>query len=154
MFKDIIPVLFDQQLCEQIVAKMISDLNGIVPDKIAAIESRGFLFGMMLANKLQIPFVPIRKAGKLPYKTYKHSYQLEYGSAEIEMHVDAIKEGDKVLIHDDLLATGGTAAAAAHLINLAGGVTSSFSFIINLGFLNGSKPLLGYSPNINCLATY
>jgi len=109
MFKDITPIFENQELCSQIVDGFINSMNGNKPDAIVGIESRGFLFGLLLANKLNVPFVLIRKAGKLPYKTVSFEYNLEYGSAKIEMHEDSIKKNWKVLIHDDLLATGGTA---------------------------------------------
>ena len=115
IFKDITPILENQELCSKIVDGFIEKIS-VKPDAIAGIESRGFLFGMLLANKLNIPFILIRKSGKLPYKTISQEYALEYGTAKIEMHVDSFKPGDNVLIHDDLLATGGTADAAAELI--------------------------------------
>jgi len=154
IFKDITPLFFNQQLCKNIVDSIVESLGNNLPDKVAAIESRGFLFGIMLANRLNIPFVPIRKAGKLPFDTYSYSYELEYGQATVEIHVDAVMPGDKVLIHDDLLATGGTAGAAAHLVEFSGGVVSGFSFIINLSFLNGKEALNKYSSNFYTLATY
>ena len=154
LFRDITPVLQKPQLCVEVVAALISGLNGNKPDVIAAVESRGFLFGMLMAHQLQIPFVPVRKAGKLPYKTVSHNYDLEYGSATVEVHSDAIKSGEKVLIHDDLLATGGTAVAAAELIKKLGGEISGFSFIISLEFLKGRNFLLPYSKNIIELVKY
>ena len=99
------------------------------------------MFGPLLADELQISFVPIRKAGKLPFHTSKKEYQLEYGTASIEMHTDAIKSGWRVLIHDDLLATGGTACAAGFLVRRLGGVIAGFSFLSNLSFLPGEKAL-------------
>lgn len=117
IFKDITPILKDSVLCGEITAALAEQLVGIQIDAVAGIESRGFLFGMMLANLLGVPFVPMRKAGKLPYKTVQHSYDLEYGSATLELHEDAFLPGQQVLIHDDLLATGGTVVAASHLIH-------------------------------------
>jgi adenine phosphoribosyltransferase len=117
-------------------------------DAIAGIESRGFLFGYPLAMRLGIPFILIRKEGKLPYKKKSYAYDLEYGSATIEMHTDAIKSGDKVLIHDDLLATGGSAGAAAALIELCGGKIAGFNFLVSLDFLNGEEKLNPFSNNI------
>ena len=108
----------------------------------------------MLANKLNIPFIPIRKKGKLPYKTVSYSYDLEYGSAEIEMHQEEIKKGWNVLIHDDLLATGGTACAAAELIKMQQANVAGFSFVVDLSFLNGSEKLKKYSENIFNLVRY
>jgi adenine phosphoribosyltransferase len=122
--------------------------------KIAGIESRGFLFGYPLAMKLGIPFVLIRKEGKLPYNKISHSYNLEYGSATVEMHTDAINGGDKVLVHDDLLATGGSAYAAAELITKQGGEVVGFSFLVGLSFLNGKEKLNKFTKNIVILADY
>lgn len=103
---------------------------------------RGFIFGAMMAHGLRVPFVPIRKAGKLPYKTIKQEYALEYGKAAIEIHEDAIGKGQSVVIHDDLLATGGTATAAGELVSKLGGKVAGFSFIVNLTFLSGEKKLI------------
>ncbi len=153
MFKDITPILENQLLCNEIVDGFIERL-GEKPDAIVGIESRGFLFGILLANKLNIPFVLVRKAGKLPYKTISHEYSLEYGTAKIEMHIDSIKKGWNVIVHDDLLATGGTAEAAAHLIEQQGGNVSGFNFVIGLEFLNGKQKLNIHSNNITCLAQY
>jgi len=154
LFKDITPVLEDQSLCSAIVDAFIGKMNGERPDAIVGIESRGFLFGFLLANKLNIPFVLIRKAGKLPYQTVSHEYDLEYGTSKVEMHVGSIHPGWKVMIHDDLLATGGTAAAAATLIEQQGASVSAFSFLISLDFLNGKEKLLPHSKNIQCLTHY
>lgn len=153
MFKDITPVLEDQQLCNEIVTGFIERI-GPKPDVIVGIESRGFLFGFLLANKLNVPFVLVRKAGKLPYKTISHEYALEYGTSKIEMHADSIKKGSMVMIHDDLLATGGTSEAAAHLVKLQGATVCGFSFVVELGFLNGKQKLNIHSNNITCLAQY
>ena len=154
LFRDITPVLQNPGLCSEVVEALIKNMNGREVNVIAAVESRGFLFGMLLARELQIPFVPVRKAGKLPYKTISHNYDLEYGSATVEVHEDAIKSGDNVLIHDDLLATGGTAVAAAELMKKLGGNVSGFSFIISLKFLEGRKTLIPYSDNIIELVKY
>ncbi|NCT16661.1 MAG: adenine phosphoribosyltransferase, partial [Flavobacteriia bacterium] len=113
-------------------------------DKVVGIESRGFFFATLLAQKLQAGFVPIRKPGKLPYQTIKKSYALEYGSDHIEMHLDAIKKGDKVLLHDDVLATGGTAKAACELIEDLGGIIVQCNFLMQLNFLNGKEKIAGY----------
>ncbi len=153
MFKDITPLLENQVLCSQIVDGFIKELNH-KPDAIVGIESRGFLFGVLLANKLNVPFVMVRKAGKLPYKTISHQYALEYGTATIEMHVDALQKNWNVMIHDDLLATGGTAEAAAQLVKQQGAKVSGFSFVVELGFLNGKEKLKTHSNNIICLAQY
>jgi len=117
------------------------------PDVIAGIESRGFIFGAALADRLNCGLVLIRKAGKLPAKTYSASYELEYGEATLEVHTDAFKPGQKVLLIDDLLATGGTAAAAAGLIEKAGATVQSIDFVIELDFLKGRDKLTNYQIN-------
>jgi adenine phosphoribosyltransferase len=154
IFKDITPILLDPQLTREIINQIIDQVKPLNLDAIVGIESRGFWFGIMLANKLEIPFIPIRKKGKLPYKTVSYSYNLEYGSAEIEMHQDEIKENWNVLIHDDLLATGGTACAAAELIKMQKGNIAGFSFVVDLTFLKGSEILKKYSENIFNLVKY
>lgn len=154
IFKDITPILKDSILCNEITAALVKQLSGIQIDVVAGIESRGFLFGMSLANLLGVPFVPMRKAGKLPYKTVQHSYDLEYGSATLEIHEDAFLPGQRVLIHDDLLATGGTVVAASHLIHKLGAEVAGYSFIIALDFLNGRERLETFSSNHFALASY
>ena len=154
IFKDITPILLDPELTRQIVDEMAKEVVSLNLDAIVGIESRGFWFGIMLANKLDIPFIPIRKKGKLPYKTISYSYDLEYGSAEIEMHEDAIKENWNVLIHDDLLATGGTAQASAELILMQKANVAGFSFMVELDFLKGNEILLKYSQNISSLVHF
>lgn len=153
IFKDITPVFYDQQLCNKIVEAFVDRL-GEKPDAVVGIESRGFLFGFMVANRLGVPFVLVRKAGKLPYKKRSVSYELEYGHATIEVHEDALKEGWNVLIHDDLLATGGTAEAAARLVEASGAKVSGFNFVISLEFLHGKNKLINHTNNITCLAQY
>jgi adenine phosphoribosyltransferase len=153
IFKDITPILKDAELCDAIVNAFVAQITFPV-DVIVGIESRGFLFGLLLANRLQIPFVPIRKKGKLPSATLSQSYALEYGHAEIEMHADALENGQRILLHDDLLATGGTIMAAADLVERTGAKLVGFSFVIALEFL-GAKPLLqGKCNNIITLADY
>jgi len=154
IFKDITPILKDQILCSEIVDEFIVQLKDIEFDAIAGIESRGFLFGLMLANKLNKPFIPIRKAGKLPHTTVQQSYDLEYGSAVIEMHADAFLPGQRILIHDDLLATGGTVEAASLLIQKMQGEIAGFSFLISLDFLNGKEKLHSFSTNHISLASF
>jgi len=154
LFKDITPILLDPQLTRDIIDEMVKHVKELNLDAIVGIESRGFWFGIMLANKLELPFIPIRKKGKLPYNTVSYSYDLEYGSAEIEMHEDEIKEGWNVLIHDDLLATGGTACAAAELLKMQKANVAGFSFVVDLTFLNGSDILKKYSENIFNLVSY
>ena len=154
VFKDITPVLKDSALCKEITSALKEQLNGVKIDVVAGIESRGFLFGLALAQALDVPFVPIRKVGKLPYKTIQQSYDLEYGSATLEVHEDAFESGQKVLIHDDLLATGGSASAAAELIQKCGGEVAGFNFLVGLNFLNGNEKLKNYSNNITNLVAY
>ena len=154
VFKDITPILKDAKLCSEILDALVLKVSGTKIDAIAGVESRGFFFGLMLACRLGVPFVPLRKPGKLPYKTVKQEYQLEYGSASIEMHEDAIERGQHVLIHDDLLATGGTMGAASRLIEQQGGIIAGYAFLISLEFLNGKEKLLPFSENIHVLARY
>ena len=154
LFRDITPVLEDAALCTAAVDGFRHALAAQRIDAIAGIESRGFLFGMPLAMALNIPFVTVRKKGKLPWKTVGYRYDLEYGSAEVEMHVDSVKPGMRVMVHDDLLATGGTAAAAAELIKKQGGTVAAFSFLIELSFLNGMDRLKPYGAEVVRLVTY
>ncbi|MFT6001902.1 MAG: adenine phosphoribosyltransferase, partial [Flavobacteriales bacterium] len=141
-------------LSKEIVKDMAKQLVGKNIDAIVGVESRGFIYGMPLALELNVPFVLVRKVGKLPFTTIQYSYDLEYGSATVEMHVDSIKNDWNVFIHDDLLATGGTAIAAAELVQQQGGKVAGFGFIIELAFLEGAKRLEKYSKNIINLATY
>lgn len=154
LFKDITPVLEDAALCADIVNYLASYYEKLPVDAVLGVESRGFLFGMPLAIKLKKPFITVRKKGKLPYKTISYRYNLEYGTAEVEMHIDSIKPGMKVLIHDDLLATGGTACAAAELVKMQQAEVTSFAFIVELSFLNGKQKLKQYTENIVNLVTY
>lgn len=153
LFKDVTPIFYNQHLCNEIVDAFIESINE-KPDAIVGIESRGFLFGFMLANKLNIPFVLVRKAGKLPYKTVSVEYDLEYGTSKIEMHEESLAIGSRVLIHDDLLATGGTAEAAAQLVKKMGATVIGFNFLIGLDFLNGNNKLVKHTNNITCLVHY
>jgi adenine phosphoribosyltransferase len=142
VFKDITPLLANPGLVREIVKEFSRQLQHEKIDAIAAVEARGFIFGGMLAHELQCEFIPVRKAGKLPFKTIVQEYALEYGTAAIEVHNDAVKPGSRVLIHDDLLATGGTAGAAAHLVRKLGGEVAGFNFLINLSFLPGEQNLI------------
>jgi len=154
VFKDITPILKDPALCDNIVDSFIEKLKGTRIDVIAGVESRGFLFGLTLATRLGVPFIPVRKAGKLPYTIKQKAYKLEYGTAIIEMHVDAFEPGQHILIHDDLLATGGTVTAASELITEMGGIIAGFAFVVGLGFLNGQERIKKWSDNIIVLADY
>lgn len=154
VYKDITPLLASPEVCAQAVDYNFSHFFSTQIHAIAGLESRGFLLGVMLAQRFGLPFIPIRKKGKLPRKTVRQQYKLEYGEAEIEMHEDAVSKGQRVLIHDDVLATGGTAAAAAQLIEKCGGEVAGFSFIIELKFLNGREKIEKYTNQILSLATY
>lgn len=154
LFRDITPVLEDPVLCNDLLDAFALHVAPQRIDAIAGIESRGFLFGMPLALRLGVPFVTVRKKGKLPWKTVSHKYELEYGSAEIEMHVDVVKPGMRVMVHDDLLATGGTAAGAAHLVKDQGGTVAGFSFLIELSFLNGVDRLKTFGADIFRMVTF
>lgn len=148
LFKDISTIMLDPKLSKKVLTHLKDLYQAESIDAVAGIESRGFLFGYPLAMELGVPFILIRKKGKLPYKKRSHSYELEYGSAVIEMHEDAVKKGQKVLIHDDLLATGGSASAAAELIKKCGGSVFGFNFLVALDFLKGDEKLKNYSSNI------
>ena len=151
-FKDITTLLKDGEAFRLAVDQIDENFKDVQIDKIAAIESRGFIFGSALAYKLGIGHVPIRKPGKLPAETISEEYALEYGTDKMEMHVDAISKGDKVLLVDDLLATGGTAAASCNLVEKLGGEVVGLAFLIELGFLKGREKLSGY--NIKSLVLY
>jgi adenine phosphoribosyltransferase len=154
LFKDISPIMLDAKLSNEIVEHLFEQYRDQQIEAIAGIESRGFLFGYPLAMRLGIPFILIRKQGKLPYKKTSHAYDLEYGSAVIEIHDDAVLPGQRVLIHDDLLATGGSADAAAALVKKCGGEVAGFNFLVGLSFLNGEEKLISHSENISSLITF
>lgn len=154
LFKDITPLFSDPQLCRDITREMADFARPLNIEAVAAVEARGFLFGFLLAQELNLPFVPIRKAGKLPYHKISREYDLEYGTARIEMHTDAIRPGQRVLLHDDLLATGGSAEAAAELIRETGGVLAGFTFLVDLRFLGGYNRLLRFACPIESLVVY
>src|ERR1051325_5047183 len=141
VFKDITTILKDGALFRNSVDLFLEQCRDKKIDKIVGIDARGFLFGSAVAYELGVGFVPIRKRGKLPFQTEIASYSLEYGEAEMEMHVDAISAGEQIVLVDDLLATGGTSAAAAVLIRKGGGKLLEAQFLIELGFLNGRKQL-------------
>lgn len=141
VFKDITPVLSDPELFRASIDLFLERCRGLKVDKIVGVDARGFLFGSAVAYELGVGFVPIRKRGKLPYKTETAKYSLEYGEAEVEMHVDGISADERVVLLDDLLATGGTSAAAAILIRNAGGHLLEAQFLIELEFLQGRKRL-------------
>jgi adenine phosphoribosyltransferase len=141
-FKDITPLLADPALVREITQGLLDKIGSQHIDAVVGVEARGFIFGAILAHELGSRFVPVRKAGRLPYQTRSQEYALEYGTAKMEIHVDAIQPGWRVLVHDDLLATGGTAGAAADLIRSFDGQIAAFSFLVNLSFLPGEKTLI------------
>lgn len=143
LFKDITPVLGNAELFKQTIDWLVNAVASIEgqPDIIAGIDARGFIFGSAVADRMNIGFVPIRKPGKLPSKTFSAEYELEYGTGTLEIHEDAFKPGSKVVIIDDLLATGGTAEAAATLVEKCHASIHSFIFLIELSFLKGKEKL-------------
>lgn len=141
VFKDITPILSDGLLFRTSIDVFLEQCQGKKIDKVAGIDARGFLFGSAVAYELGVGFVPIRKRGKLPFKTEIAKYSLEYGEAEMEMHIDAMGPGERIVLIDDLLATGGTSAAAAALIKKVGGELTEAIFLIELGFLKGREKL-------------
>ena len=152
LFKDITPLLADPAAFGEAIRLLGDHYQGVPLDAIAAAEARGFLFSAPLALNLKLPLVPLRKPGKLPYRTYSLKYDLEYGSAELQMHVDAVKPRTRVLLVDDLLATGGTMTAGCALIEQAGGIVAGCAFLVELAFLGGRKQLTGY--DVFSLITY
>ncbi len=144
VFKDITPILQDPAALRASMDQMQDKLEGIDFDLVVGPESRGFIFGVPMAYNMNKGFIPVRKAGKLPFQTSKKEYDLEYGSAVIEIHVDAIKPGQKVIIVDDLLATGGTSKAMVELIEEMGGEVVAMLYLIELEFLKGRDVLQGY----------
>jgi len=141
LFRDITPLLKDAQSLREIIARLARSLKGEKVGAVVGIESRGFIFGTALATKLGVGFVPIRKKGKLPWKTKRIACTLEYGEEVLEIHQDAVKRGEKVVIVDDLLATGGTAEAAAKLVESIGGKVAKLAFVIELVALKGREKL-------------
>jgi adenine phosphoribosyltransferase len=142
LFKDITPILADPKAFAIVIDSLTEQFISDQIDAIVGIESRGFIFGGALAARLNTSFVPVRKPGKLPASVDRVSYALEYGKAELEMHKDSLREGAKVLIIDDLLATGGTAAAAAELVRRQGAYVMAYAFVIELEFLDGRDKLI------------
>jgi len=147
VFKDITTVLKDKNAFKYAVDLMIEKYKGKNVDYIVGIESRGFIFGSIIAYELGCGFIPARKPGKLPYKTIKKEYTLEYGTNALELHIDAIEKGKNVVIVDDLLATGGTALAVSQLVEELGGRIVGIEFLIELEFLSGREKLKGYNVN-------
>lgn len=143
-FKDITPLLQNAEATEECLNLLISSLQGKKIDKVVGVESRGFFFGILLAQKLGVGFIPVRKPNKLPFDTISASYVLEYGSDVLEMHKDAIKKGEQILIHDDVLATGGTIKAVCELVEQLEGKIVQCNFLMELAFLNGREKISEY----------
>jgi len=143
-FKDITPVLADARLFSKAIELMTQDVRPGSVDAVVGIDARGFIFAAAAAMRLQAGFIPVRKKGKLPYQCHEQEYELEYGTATVAIHVDALQPGSRVLLIDDLLATGGTAAAAAALVQRLGAEILEISFLIELSFLGGRQKLKGY----------
>ena len=144
LYRDITPLLGNPEAFGYVIDSLMERFKSVPIDSIVAIEARGFLFGAPLAHKMGKPMVPVRKPGKLPAATYATDYALEYGNNSVELHVDAFEEGARVLILDDLLATGGTLAASARLVEMAGGVVCGIAVVIELNDLNGRRELENY----------
>ena len=144
VFKDITPLLADPVTLSRVIDEIVVELGRGTVDKVVGIEARGFIVAAPVAYHMAAGFVPIRKKGKLPWKTEKQTYELEYGQETIEIHSDAIAHGERIAIVDDVLATGGTAAAAATLVERLGGTVVSMAFLIELAFLKGREKLAGY----------
>lgn len=143
-FKDITPLLNNAAARRACLELLVKSLKGKKIDKVVGVESRGFLFGMLLAQELNVGFVPVRKPNKLPCRTISASYALEYGTDTLEIHIDAIQKGEKVLIHDDVLATGGTAKAVCELVEQLGGEIVQCNFLMELAVLNGKEKISKY----------
>jgi adenine phosphoribosyltransferase len=154
VFKDLTPLLKNPDLCVKIADAFCEKIKPTAPDAIVALDSRGFWFALMISTRLGIPMIPIRKEGKLPYKTVAKAYALEYGMSKVEMHIDALQPGWKVIIHDDLLATGGTAEAASTLIVEQKATVCGYAFIVELDALQGRKKLESYSEKVFSLIHY
>lgn len=144
LFKDLTPVLAAPSAMREVTQMLAEWARKRSPDLVVGVESRGFLFGMPVALELGVGFAPVRKPGKLPCKTIAESYTLEYGTNSVEIHEDAVRPGQRVILIDDLLATGGTAAAAARLVERLGGKVVGIEFVIELGFLKGREALSAY----------
>ncbi|MCF8716195.1 adenine phosphoribosyltransferase [Joostella atrarenae] len=152
LFKDITPLLSNPEATAHAVEKLLEKIGDQQVDAIVGIESRGFFFGTLLAQKLNCAFIPVRKPNKLPAQTTSQTYALEYGEDTLEIHTDAIKKGDKVVIHDDVLATGGTANAVCKLVEKLGGEVMQCNFLMELSFLEARKKMENY--NIQSVITY
>ncbi len=152
IFRDITPLLLDPRATSEALDQLCDHVKDLSITKVAAIESRGFFFGSLIAHRLGVGYIPVRKKGKLPFSTLSVTYDLEYGTDTLEIHTDAIAPGDRVLIHDDVLATGGTARAAVELIEKAGGQVVLLSFLMELKALGGLEKLSGHP--VKCLMDF
>lgn len=154
MFRDVTTLLGDPRAFRTTIDMMVQPFAGVRIDKVAGIEARGFILGGAVAHQLSVAFVPIRKKGKLPWKTLAETYDLEYGTDTIEIHEDAVGKGETILLVDDLIATGGTAAAAVRLIERAGATVAGCSFIVDLPELGGRKKLQKMGKSVLALVEY
>lgn len=154
MFRDVTTLLGDARGFRRAIDELVQPLAGAKIDKVAGIEARGFILGGAIAHQLSVGFIPIRKKGKLPWKTMAERYDLEYGVDEVEMHVDAVAPGEKVLLVDDLIATGGTAAAAVKLIERGGGQVVLCSFVVDLPELGGAAKLRAAGKQVVALVSF
>ena len=145
LFKDITPLLLDAKARNECLQILFAGVENLKIDKVVGVESRGFFLGTLLAQELKVGFIPVRKPNKLPYETISVIYDLEYGTDSLEIHVDAIQKGDRVLVHDDVLATGGTAKAVCELVEKLGGVVVQCNFLMELTFLNGRDKILNHA---------
>ncbi|MEK7265938.1 MAG: adenine phosphoribosyltransferase [Pseudomonadota bacterium] len=154
MFRDVTTLLADARGFRRAIDELVQPLAGAKIDKVAGIEARGFILGGAIAHQLSVGFIPIRKKGKLPYKTIGEKYELEYGVDEVEIHIDAVKRGEKILLIDDLIATGGTASAAIKLLERAGGEVVLCSFVIDLPELGGAEKLRKMGKEVAALVAF
>jgi adenine phosphoribosyltransferase len=152
VFKDLMPLVADAAYFRETIDRLEALARPQQPDLILGAEARGFIFGGALADRLHCGFVPARKPGKLPWETVEATYDLEYGTDSLQVHADAIREGTRVIVHDDVLATGGTAKAKTELVEMLGGIVVGLLFVVELGFLNGRAKLEGY--DVDSLITY
>ena len=154
MFRDVTTLLADARGFRRAIDELVQPLAGAKIDKVAGIEARGFILGGAIAHQLSVGFVPIRKKGKLPFKTLAERYELEYGFDEVEIHIDAVAKGEKILLVDDLIATGGTASAAIRLIERAGGDVVLCSFVVDLPDLGGTAKLRAMGKEVVALVAF
>lgn len=154
MFRDITTLILDPKGFTAAVDAMVENVAGLKITKVAGIEARGFILGGAIAHRLSVGFIPLRKKGKLPHKTLVESYELEYGTDQIEMHIDAVHAEDRVFLVDDLLATGGTAAAGIRLLQRAGAIIAACGFVIDLPELGGSRRLEALGVPVHSLIAF